>query len=134
MRVLFGVVTALLVMGLGYWAYMENFRTHDTLREMNRVTAEISVLNEALIMLRAEWAFLNRPDRLRDLAEMNHIQLGLEPLSATAFGGIEQVSFPPQPAPLPVPEAPMDLLPSATGPVAEGVLTVAVPSREEISQ
>ena len=52
-------------------------------------------------MLNAEWAYLNRPDRLMDLVELNYDKLGLLPLQPYQFGRVDQVSFP-KPAELPI--------------------------------
>lgn len=125
MRTLMMAVTALIVMGLGYWAYMENYRTHAALREMRSIGRDIAFQTETLRMLRAEWAFLNRPDRLRGLVELNFDSLGLEALTSESFAEIEQIPFPPRIMARP------DGLPSAGGVVEQGVLTSAVPGRQE---
>lgn len=94
MRSIFFIAVALAVVGLATWAYQENYRTQASLREVERLNAEIADLRETLGVLRAEWAYLNRPDRLRDLADLNFDRLGLLPLSPQQFGHVDQITFP----------------------------------------
>jgi hypothetical protein len=94
MRSVFFIAVALCVVGLATWAYQENYRTQDALREVDRLNAEIADLRETLGVLRAEWAYLNRPDRLRDLSDLNFDRLGLLPLSPTQFGQVDQITYP----------------------------------------
>ena len=94
MRGFIHILAALAVMGLAFWAYQENYRTQEALREVRELHAEIGAAHERLGMLRAEWAYLNRPDRLNDLAELNFDRLGLIPLMPTGFGQIAQVRYP----------------------------------------
>ena len=55
-----------------------------------------SALNSAAIaMLNAEWAYLNRPDRLRLLAEEYFDELQLMPMTAGHFGEPSAVAYPP---------------------------------------
>ncbi len=94
MRSIFFIAIALGVVGLASWAYQENYRTQESMREVDRLNAEIADLKETLGMLRAEWAYLNRPDRLRDLADLNYDRLGLLPLSPQQFGRVDQITYP----------------------------------------
>jgi len=88
------VVAALAVMGLAFWAYQENYKTQATIREVRELHAQIGASHERLSMLRAEWAYLNRPDRLADLAELNFDRLGLLPIMPDAFGRVDQIIYP----------------------------------------
>lgn len=99
MRSLIYVLTALAVMGLAFWAYRENYRTQSAQTEMKRLQNEIASLREGLGVLKAEWAYLNRPDRLRELANLNFERLALLPLQPSQFGVVAQVAFPVAPLP-----------------------------------
>lgn len=94
MKSFFFVLTACMVMALAVWAYRQNYETQAKLREVDDLREEISQLRERAGVLRAEWAFLNRPERLADLADMNFDRLGLLPLRPEHFGRIEQIPFP----------------------------------------
>ena len=94
MRGVLYVLAALAVMGLAFWAYQENYKTQQAIREVRELHAQIGAAHERLGMLRAEWAYLNRPDRLADLAELNFDRLGLLPLMPDAFGAVDQIIYP----------------------------------------
>ncbi len=94
------VLSALAVIGLAFWAYQENYRTQAALNEAERLQRDIGKLRSRLAMLRAEWAYLNRPDRLRDLAEINFGSLALLPLRPDQFGRVDQVAYPQEEAPI----------------------------------
>lgn len=94
MKSVFLVMTACLVMALAVWAYRQNYETQARLREVNSLRSEIADLRERASVLRAEWAFLNRPERLADLADLNFDRLGLLPLRPSHFGRIDEIPFP----------------------------------------
>ncbi len=94
MRSLFYVLTACAVIALAFWAYHENYKTQTVQTQAERLQHQISQARARLRVLNAEWAYLNRPDRLRDLAEINFEKLGLLPLQPDQFGNVDQVSFP----------------------------------------
>lgn len=97
MRGLFLVVLTLGVMGLGFWAYQENYKTQAAIAEVRDLHRDIGAAHERLGILNAEWAYLNRPDRLADLADLNFDRLGLLPLMPESFGRVDQVIYPPAP-------------------------------------
>jgi hypothetical protein len=98
MRNLLYALTALAVMGLVFWAYRENYGTQKALKQVTKLQTEIAGLKENLGMQRAEWAFLNRPSRLRELALLNFDKLKLVPMSPNQFGDVSQIPFAPPPS------------------------------------
>jgi hypothetical protein len=94
MRNVLMLLTGLAVMALAFWAYRENYRTQAELAEVRALRNEIGILREGLGVLNAEWAYLNRPDRLRELADLNFDRLQLLPLDPEQFGSVEQVAYP----------------------------------------
>ena len=94
MRSVLFLLTTLIVMGLAFWAYRENYSTQSAITEMGDVQRQIGGLREDLGVLRAEWAYLNRPDRLRELVNLNFSRLKLVPFTADQFVDVGQVAFP----------------------------------------
>ena len=88
MRPALFVLSFLALIALGFWAYRENYATQSALR------SEIADLREALAVQRAEWAYLNRPDRLRQLVDVNFDRLGLMPMEPSQFGTAAAVAYP----------------------------------------
>ena len=60
MRSLFYILSALMVIGLAFWAYRENYETQEAQAEAERCSAR-SPRAQRLRVLNAEWAYLNRP-------------------------------------------------------------------------
>ncbi|WP_333712880.1 cell division protein FtsL [Yoonia sp.] len=119
MRGLLFVMTALAVMGLAFWAYQENYKTQSAIAEVRDLHRAIGAAHERLSVLNAEWAYLNRPDRLSDLADLNYDRLGLLPLMPDTFGTVGQITYPQAPL-LPITD-PITLS-SDNGTAAEGGL------------
>lgn len=94
MRSLLYLATALAVMALAFWAYRENYRTQAVINDMAGVQRSIAGLREDLGVLRAEWAWLNRPERLKQLVDLNFDRLRLVPLEADQFVDASQVAYP----------------------------------------
>lgn len=94
MRPILYLLSFLALIALGFWAYRENYATQNTLREVRSLQSDIAGLHEAITMQRAEWAYLNRPARLRELANLNYERLGLMPMDASRFGTANDIPFP----------------------------------------
>ena len=95
MRGLTSALVALAVIGLGYWAYNQNIQTKHALREVERLQAGIAAERAHLARLRAEFAYHNRPDNLRELAELNFGTLGLFNMTPDQFGQVTHIPYPP---------------------------------------
>ena len=101
----------LLVGGAGVALFLLKYEVQAREERLARINAEIIRTQEAIQVLRAEWSYLNRPDRLADLAARH---LDLVPASGRQIA----VSLTAVPVALPVarPVVTPDGLPLATKP------------------
>lgn len=104
MRSFMIILASMAVIGMAFWAYRENYTTQKVLSDTSRLHSQIGLARARLAVLQDEWAYLNRPDRLRELSEINFSRLGLLPLRPDQFGRIDQVAYP-TPQLLPVTDA-----------------------------
>ena len=96
MKILLYMVCSLLVMTMAYWAYTENYTTQASIRRVEELHRLVADEKEAISILNAEWAYLNRPERLANLADLNFIELKLVPLAAQHFSELEIIPMPPR--------------------------------------
>lgn len=88
---------AVLVGVCATWAYRVNYATQEAVNRVADLRGRINAEREALSVLHAEWAYLNRPDRLAALIKGPGSTLGLVPLTPEQFGEAAMVPFPPEP-------------------------------------
>ena len=86
-------ITFASLVGLAFWAYQENIKTKNVLAHTEKLQKEIGITRARLSILRAEWAYLNRPDRLTELVDLNFSRLLLVPLRASNFLEVDEINF-----------------------------------------
>lgn len=96
-RMLMTTLCCGLVIAAAVWAYQENDATRASYSRLKTLEKSISDERERIAVLEVEWAYLNRPQRLRSLARLISDDLWLFPIADTRFGDIEQLSFRPPP-------------------------------------
>ncbi|MFQ5622473.1 MAG: cell division protein FtsL [Paracoccaceae bacterium] len=90
------LLAGFMVVAVATWAYRVNYATQGAIQRVDSLRAQIAKERQAIAVLQAEWAYLNRPDRLRTLAEAHFEELQLMPLHPDHFGTTAMVDFPPQ--------------------------------------
>ena len=70
---------------LGLWAYKINYDSRAAYQRVKELEKSILSANKHFKILNAEWAHLNRPDRLRKLAEYYFFELRLTPINPDDF-------------------------------------------------
>ena len=81
---LFGTLIAS-TFALGLWAYKINYDSRAADQRVKELEKSILAANKQFKILNAEWAHLNRPERLRKLAEYYFFELRLTPINPDDF-------------------------------------------------
>ena len=78
---------------LGLWAYKINYHSRAAYQRVKELEKSILLANKHFKILNAEWAHLNRPDRLRKLAEYYFFELRLTPINPDDFISFSDVHW-----------------------------------------
>ncbi|MCB1370451.1 MAG: cell division protein FtsL [Rhodobacteraceae bacterium] len=100
MKIVLHLSGIVLVAVCATWAYRVNYETQEAQNRLADLRGEIASEREAVSVLEAEWAYLNRPDRLRALVAAHADALNLVDLQPESFGEAAMVAFPPDPTEL----------------------------------
>lgn len=84
----------IMVMAVASWSYRVNYHTRDVMNHVAQLQRDISQERQKMAVLRAEWAYLNRPDRLLALSEEHFAELRLMPLHPDHFADPMKVAYP----------------------------------------
>lgn len=95
MRGLLYFVAAALVAVAAFWAYNVNYAAKAAQERVTALRQDVAREREVITVLRAEWAYLAAPDRVRALADINARALALTPLSADSFVALDAIPAPP---------------------------------------
>lgn len=107
----FTCVCMLLAAGSGLYLYQTKHRAQLLDREIARTFKQIDVTHDRIGALKAEWALLNEPDRLKDLAQQHTT---LKPLAPTQFVALTDL---PSRLPAPLPPGPPTVPPDDAAPL-----------------
>lgn len=94
MKIFLYLLSGVAVVLAATWTYQVNYRTQDALNRVTKLQIQIAREHEAISVLRTEWAYLNRPERLRALANAYFMELRLDSIHAGLFGDPSMVPFP----------------------------------------
>lgn len=83
---------------IAFWAYQVHYDAQAALDRAAAMRAEIAREREAITVLRAEWAWLNRPERLSALVAAHAETLGLEPMAGARYRPFRDAPKPPRDA------------------------------------
>ena len=78
---------------LGLWAYKINYESRAADQRVKELEKSILSANKHFKILNAEWAHLNRPNRLRKLAEYYFFELRLTPINPDDFISFSDVDW-----------------------------------------
>lgn len=83
-----------MIVAMAFWAYRMNYQTQERVGVVENLRQEIGREREAIAVLRAEWAFLNAPERLAKLAHLHRGSLNLQPMAPEIFADLTEIVTP----------------------------------------
>ena len=86
------VVWAALIGAMAFGMFQIKLAVQPAEDEFARLSRDLLASEEAIHVLRAEWSYLNRPDRLARLADRH---LALRPMTPDQVGGIDSLPMRP---------------------------------------
>lgn len=95
MRGVLYIAAAAVVALTALWAYRVNYAAQAAMDRAQALRAAITRQHEALVILRADWAYLNAPERLAALLAEHGAPLGLVPLAGAHFAALADLPLPP---------------------------------------
>jgi cell division protein FtsL len=85
------IVLVVAVIALSIGLYDIKYRAEAAEKRANQIERDIASEQEGIRVLRAEWSYLNQPERLQELAKR---YTTLEPLKAAQIGSFADVPMP----------------------------------------
>lgn len=79
---------------MAVWAYGVNYKTMSGFDRVDDLRHQIAEEREALQVLRVEWAYMNRPERLARLVSLHNDRLGLVPMGPESLQEAIVIPFP----------------------------------------
>ncbi|MCE9650863.1 MAG: hypothetical protein K8R18_14680 [Parvibaculum sp.] len=87
----FSIVLVVAVIALSIGLYDIKYRAEAAEKRAERIERDIASEQEGIRVLRAEWSYLNQPERIQELAKR---YTELEPLKASQIGSFADVPMP----------------------------------------
>ena len=78
---------------LGLWAYKINYESRAASQRVKGLEKAILSANKEIKILKAEWAYLNSPERLRKLVEYYFQELRLTPINPDDFISFSEIQW-----------------------------------------
>ena len=93
MKIFLYIIGSILIFFVASWSYSINYETRKNIEITKNLKMQIIDNNEHYEILKAEWAYLNRPERLEKLVEKYFNFLRLMPISSINYSDITYLEF-----------------------------------------
>ena len=92
-RLLLFSIVIVCTFSLGLWAYKINYESRAAVQRVKDLEKSILSASKQIKILKAEWAYLNNPERLRKLVEYYFLELRLTPIDPDDFISFSEIQW-----------------------------------------